>query len=63
MLLKVKDHPGLVRDSRTNAIINIDDKSRNEHKDKVDVQKKLQSLESDMQEIKELLKQLTNREN
>lgn len=63
MLLKVKDHPGLVRDSRTNAIINIDERSRNDHKDKVDVQKKLHALETDMQEIKELLKQLTNREN
>ena len=63
MLFKVKDHPGLVWDSRTKAIINIDERSRNDHKEKVDVQKKLHALESDMQEIKELLKQLTNREN
>ena len=63
MLLKVKDHPGLVRDSRTNAIINIDERSRNDHKDKVYVQKQLHALETDMHEIKELLKQLTNREN
>lgn len=63
--IKVKDHPGLVRDKRSSAILNTsgDDlaKYREERDQKMKLQQTIQEvaeLKNDMAEIKDLLQQL-----
>jgi len=63
--IKVKDHPGLVRDKQSTAILNTskDDlaKYREERDQKMKLQQAVQDvaeLKNDMAEIKDLLQQL-----
>lgn len=64
---KVKDHNGLVRDMDSKAILNVDTKALIEHRSKkqvmkgvIDNSKKIDNLENDISEIKQLLAQLIN---
>lgn len=52
MKLKVQGHPSLVRDSVSKAIINIDESSLNEHRNKKHLQGKVLTLEKDVEEVK-----------
>lgn len=65
-LLKVKDHPGLVRDSYSKAILNTDRRALEEYQQSLELARKqnaekeetkmrLQKLEEDMTQIKNLL--------
>ena len=69
--LKVEGHPNLIRDTKTNAIINTDTQSSNNYtlnkkrrevdREKIDsLSKDIELLKSSMEEIKQLLKVLTN---
>ena len=58
MKLKVKEHPGLVRDSRSKAIINIDNDSRQEYQNKRLLQEKIQRLSSDVESLKGSIKNI-----
>lgn len=64
---KVKDHNGLIRDMDSKAILNVDTKALTEHRSKkqvmkgvIDNSKKIDNLENDISEIKQLLAQLIN---
>lgn len=63
--IKVKDHPGLVRDKRSTAILNTDQEELAKYRSERDQKMKLQQtvndvaeLKNDMAEIKNLLQQL-----
>lgn len=64
--LKVEGHSFLVRDSRTNAIVNRDkqgyDSYKNLKKAKSREKERLDKLENDVTEIKDLLIQLINKD-
>jgi hypothetical protein len=57
--IKVKDHPNLVRDKRSNAILNIDNSAYNKYKQerdqKLQEKKEYEQLKKDVSEIKDLL--------
>ena len=67
-LAKVKEHKEYVRDVETNAVLNVDISALEKHKkimaemnrDKR-VQEQINSLNSDISEIKEMLRALSNR--
>lgn len=78
MLVKVKDHPNLIKDTYSGAILYTDRNSADEYlrqKNMLNTNKKIQeevshlkekigeidSLKSDMNEIKSLLKELVNK--
>lgn len=70
MKLKVQDHPGLVRDSRSGAIINIDSDAYKEYQNRKNLQKKvsgmsqeISDLKQSVDEIKSLLTQILQRTN
>lgn len=70
MKLKVQDHPGLVRDSRSSAIINIDGDAYKEYQNRKNLQKKvsgmsqeISDLKQSVDEIKSLLTQILQRTN
>ena len=70
MKLKVKDHPGLVRDSKSKAIINEDKDAYNEYQNKKLMQKKviniseeIDDLKQSVNDIKTLLTQILQRIN
>lgn len=63
--IKVKDHPGLVRDKRSTAILNTSKEDLNKYRIEREEKMKLQQtvedvaeLKNDMKEIKDLLQQL-----
>lgn len=63
--IKVKDHPGLVRDAESKAILNTNDAALAKYREERDRElKKLQAvdevqkLRNDVDEIKEMLKKL-----
>jgi len=65
--VKVKGNPGLVRDPVTNAILNVDQsvlmrqKQRNiAHQKEKALDDKINRLENDLSEIKDLLKKLVS---
>lgn len=65
---KVKDNPSLVRDNTSNAIININEtayqarlKQIEQTKKQAQQSEKIDKLESDVEEIKNLLKQLVSK--
>ena len=64
--LKVKGHSFLVRDSRSNAIVNRDQKGYDTYKNlkraKSKEKERLDKLENDVSEIKDLLIQLINKD-
>lgn len=61
-MIPVQGHIGLYRDESSNAIVNTNDKSYNEYlnsKNKlIENQKKITDLESDVAELKRMLKQI-----
>ena len=68
----VKDHPHLVRDKESNAIINTDPtlseqvrqfklQKEAKQKNQRDITKRMENLESDLSEIKEALNLLLNK--
>ena len=67
-MYKVKDHKHLVRDSSSQAILNIDRKSLIEIREKKETKVTIQSLreeiddiKNDFQEIKDLLRQIASK--
>lgn len=63
--IKVKDYPNLVRDKKSNAILNTDRDSLNKYKEERDYQAKIKrvveendKLKNDVNEIKTLLYQI-----
>jgi len=65
----VKEHKGLVRDLESKAILNIDDQSLIEHRNKkkflknlIENSNKIEKLESDISDIKTMLMQLLNKQ-
>lgn len=68
MYAKVKEHKEYVRDLNTNAILNVDSSALEKHKkimheinkDKK-IQEQINTLNQDIQEIKEMLRALSNR--
>jgi hypothetical protein len=65
-LLKVEGHSDLVRDSSTGAILNTNKEEYEAYLAQVEARKsqeaRINKLESDLDEIKGLLKQLINKE-
>lgn len=68
MKLKVQDYPGLVRDSKSKAIINVDSSAYGEYQNKKIMQSKMinmteeiNDLKQSMDEIKSLLSQILQR--
>lgn len=64
MMIPVEGHPNLYRDENTGAIVNFDNVSYNQYINSVnnrDIQKKeLDKMKEDINEIKNLLKELLN---
>lgn len=60
MMIPVKDSKGLFRDEKTNSIINCDDLQYNQYMKMKEIKSKekteLESLKSDIDEIKSVLK-------
>lgn len=67
---KIKDNPEFVRDIKTNAVVRLDTKELDdfnqrrrkileEKKEKEETKLRLAKIEDDMQEIKNLLKEIT----
>jgi hypothetical protein len=68
--LKVKDHPGLIRDPYSKAIINTDLNALQEHRKKIQFEntvkennQKINKMENDMAEIKAMLNMLISKNN
>ena len=68
MKLKVEDNPNLVRDSKSKAIINVDDSGYKDYKNRKNLQTKMinmseeiNELKNDIGEIKSLLNQILQR--
>jgi hypothetical protein len=68
MKLKVVDYPGLVRDSKSKAIINIDSDAYKEYQNKkllqnkvINITDEINELKQSMDEIKGLLSQILQR--
>ncbi|WP_286930321.1 hypothetical protein [Marinobacter sp.] len=68
-MIKVKDHPNLVRDPKSKAIINMDSSGYNERKQKILVNDKMinmnneiNNLKQSVDDIKNLLQQLIKRQ-
>lgn len=68
MYLKVQDHPGLVRDSKSKAIINVDSDAYKEYQNKkllqnkvINITDEINELKQSMDEIKGLLSQILQR--
>ena len=68
-MIKVKDHPNLVRDPKSKAIINMDSAGYNERKQKILVNEKMinmnneiNNLKQSVDDIKSLLQQLIKRQ-
>lgn len=68
MYLKVTDEPNLVRDTNSNAILNVNKEALNKYKQERDKQLQIQrviseheDIKKDISEIKQLLLQLMDR--
>ena len=64
--VKVKDHPGLVRDSKSKAIINVDKDAYNEYQNKkllqskvINMNEEIYELKQSVEEIKQLISQIS----
>lgn len=62
---KVKDHTGLVREMYSKAILSVDDQALKDHRKKkammkevVNNSQKINQIENDMQEIKQMLAEM-----
>lgn len=64
MMIPVEGHPNLYRDENTGAIINFDNTSYNQYINSVNnrynQKKELDKMKEDINEIKDLLKELLN---
>lgn len=60
-LAMVEDHPDLVRDLTTNAIINTSDKAYDARLNQIQKGNELEKLKKDVAEIKELLKEIASK--
>lgn len=63
-LISVEGHPNLYRDEKTGAIVNCDNVSYNQYingvANRMNTKKEIETLKSDVNEIKSLLKELLN---
>lgn len=66
--IKVKDHPDLVRDANTNAILNVDNRALHKYKEEreekrrlLNVMKENENLRNEVDEIKQMLRTLTEK--
>ena len=60
MKLKVEGHPNLVRDSRSKAIINLDNDSYNEYVQKRNTHSKMINMDNDIVELKKSVQDIKN---
>lgn len=64
-LIPVEEHKNLFRDPTTNAILNLDEEKRLEHRKKVremrEKNQRMERLEHEVVELKELVKTLINK--
>ena len=72
MFAKVKDHDNLVRDMNSKAVLNTDraglqeyyqkrDVAKKEQSDKIETKQRIDKIEKDMSEIKELLYEIAKK--
>ena len=72
MFAKVKDHDNLVRDMNSKAILNTDklalqeyyqkrDSAKKEQSEKIETKQRIDKIEKDMSEIKELLYEIAKK--
>lgn len=59
-LVKVQDHPDLLKDTNSKAVLNNNYAALLEYKKKQKMSKEIDSLKSDVQEIKELMNKVLN---
>ena len=64
--VRIENHEELVRDVKTNAVLNTDNDALQKYRARRDKERQLRedvdSLKTDMSEIKQLLQQLVNRD-
>ena len=64
MMIPVKGHPNLYRDENSGAIVNCDNQAYNQYinsvKNRKNQQLQIENLQKDLDEIKQLLKELLN---
>ena len=60
-LAKVKDHPHLVKDMESKAVLNTNYAALVEYKRKKQMEEEFNSLKSDMEDIKKMLQVLLNK--
>ena len=58
MYIKVKDHPGLVRDSKSKAIVNVDKNAYNEYIQKKLLKEKMISMDNEINTIKQSVNEI-----
>lgn len=74
MYAKVKDHDNLVRDMNSKAVLNTDrvglqdyylkrDSVKKEQSEKLEIKQRIEKIEKDMSEIKELLREIAMKGN
>mgnify|MGYP003657457721 CR=1 FL=1 len=74
MYAKVKDHDNLVRDMNSKAVLNTDrvglqdyylkrDSVKKEQSEKIETKQRIEKIEKDMSEIKELLREIAMKGN
>jgi len=59
-LIPVKEHPSLLRDKNSKALINTDIAALNEYKNKKKLAEDVRVLSEEMQDIKRLLNQIVD---
>lgn len=59
-LVKVQDHPDLLKDTNSKAVLNNNYAALLEYKKKQKMANEIDSLKSDVQEIKELMNKVLN---
>jgi hypothetical protein len=57
---KVKDHPGLIRDSHTNAVLNIDKNVLSKHKQIMSERERRERMESELNTLTKKVDVLTD---
>lgn len=60
MKLKVKDYPGLVRDPESKAIINVDQSAYLKYKSERNIQNKITSITSEINDLKQSMNEIKN---
>lgn len=57
---KVKDHPGLLRDSRTNAVLNVDQNALSKHKQIMTERERRERMEMEINNLNNKVDRLTS---